>query len=100
MDFEQLAAMVPERRSPRYNLTLSKNLKANQEALMENFSGLPPDGAVRWTKLTLFLYLQQLEHLKVDKLHPFLMKIINKRRSEYSAVAAVYKSYRKWKATG
>ena len=67
LDFEQLDAIIPERRSPRSNLVLSTKLVGNRDLLVENFTGYPPDGAVRWTKLTLFLYLQQLEDLKVKK---------------------------------
>ena len=100
LDFEQLGAIIPERRSPRSNLVLGSNVEGNVDLLVENFTGYPPDGAVRWTKLTLFLYLRQLEDLKVKKLRPFLLKVVKKGRSEFASVNGVYKSYKKWKESG
>ena len=99
LDFEQVFSNHRERRSSRTNLSMRKNLKDNQKVLADDFTGVPPDGAVRWTKLTLFLYMQELENLQV-KMRPFILKVVDKKRSEFTSEKAVYKSYKKWKESG
>ncbi|KAL7527896.1 hypothetical protein ACHAWF_002355 [Thalassiosira exigua] len=62
------------------------------------FTGLPPNGDSMWTRETLIDSLKQLEGTGCTK--AFLQKVIEVGRTEYKAIASIYKMYKKYKATG
>ena len=71
----------------------------NPRMLIDDFTGLPPQGANKWTRETLSLFVDNLTTSGQSRL-PFLTKIINRGKCEYKDASSINKVYNKWKRTG
>ena len=61
--------------------------------LIDEFTGLPPQGAKMWTKDTLSWFMDNL-FTSNQKPRPFLLKIIAKGRSMHQEISPMYRMYK------
>ena len=72
---------------------------AYSRMILDDFTGLPPQGAKVWTKETIALIMDDLRNSGQDQ-KPFLLKIIERGKSPYKHHTSMAKMYRIWKKEG